>query len=183
LLEIHHLTWIQYAEGFPENCFLGCKDKAKRYVRRHVLLLSFTAIQQTPSRCARVVDAKAFDPYQLPHYAFYTPDLDHDGHDGPKEQRLDAAAHWLQQFLEPLLRDRGIMSRTLIVVTFDESQLYTHHHIYTVFLGDMIQQGYEETQRYDHYSVLRTIEENFALGTLGVEDVTASPITRVWKNR
>ena len=178
LLEIHHLTWIQYAEGFPGNCFL--EDAVGRYVRRHVPLLSFTAIQQTPDRCARVVDAKTFDPHQLPHYAFYSPDLDNDGHDGPKEKRLDTAAHWLQQFLEKL-PDRGIMSRTLIVVTFDESKSYLHNHIYTVFLGGMVRRKHKEPRRYDHYNVLRTIEENFALGTLGAEDATASPITHVWE--
>ena len=156
------------------------EDAVGRYVRRHVPLLSFTAIQQTPDRCARVVDAKTFDPHQLPHYAFYSPDLDNDGHDGPQEKRLDTAAHWLQQFLEKL-PDRGIMPRTLIVVTFDESKSYLHNHIYTVFLGGMVRRQYKEPRRYDHYNVLRTIEENFALGTLGAEDATASPITHVWE--
>jgi len=33
---------------------------------------------------------------------------------------------------------------------------------------------------YDHYSLLRTIEEAFELGTLGLEDTKAVPIGGIW---
>jgi hypothetical protein len=37
-----------------------------------------------------------------------------------------------------------------------------------------------ETERYNHYSLLRTIEENFDLGSLGREDKTANWFRFLW---
>jgi hypothetical protein len=178
LLEAHKLTWTQYAENYPGNCFLGehSADRARLYYRKHVPFLSFKEIQTT-DRCANVVSADKFDPHHLPNYAFYTPNMRNDGHD----TGLDFAAHWLQGFLDPLLADPIVMKDTLIVVTFDESASPSSNHIYTVFLGDMVKPGTDPRRR-DHYSLLRTIEDNFGLGTLGPGDAAAAPIADAWKN-
>ena len=107
LLEAKQLTWTQYAEGFPGQCFRGSRHA--RYARRHVPFMSFTSIQNTPKQCAHIVNAQTFDPHNLPHYAFYSPDLDHDGHD----TGLETAAAWLQMFLDPLLHAPGVIKNTL----------------------------------------------------------------------
>jgi hypothetical protein len=73
------------------------------------------------------------------------------------------------------------MERTLIEVTFDESDSYFHNHIYTAFLGGPVKKGYVEDRELTHYEVLRTIEDNFSLGTLHAEDAETSPILSVWK--
>lgn len=177
LLEAKQLTWKQYADGLPEPCFTG--SRYGRYARKHVPFMSFLSIQHDAQRCAHVVDERAFDPHHLPHYAFYSPDMNHDGHD----TSLDTAAVWLKEFLTPLLANGSLMDTTLIVVTFDESASQGGHddnHIYTVFLGNMVKKGYVETRPYDHYNVLRTIEENFGLGTLDTQDAASSPIVHVW---
>ena len=73
------------------------------------------------------------------------------------------------------------MKGTLVIVTFDESELFEKtERIYTVFLGDMVKPG-EITKTYTHYSVLRTIEDNFGLPPLNSGDSNAEPITEVWK--
>ncbi|MDB5032921.1 MAG: hypothetical protein JWQ98_162 [Chlorobi bacterium] len=174
LLEPKGLTWKQYAEGYPGNCFTG--TSAGRYRRKHVPFLSFTNIQHDPARCANVMSAEKFDTHNLPSYAFYSPDMDDDGHD----TGLDSAVTWLQKFLDPILADPVAMKNTLIEITFDESETYSHNHIYTVFLGDMVKKGYVESAPYDHYNVLRTVEDNFGIGTLGKADSTSSPITGIW---
>ncbi len=174
LLEPAGLTWKQYAEGYPGNCFTGSSEG--RYRRKHVPFLSFTTIQNNPARCANVVAADQFNPRALPNYAFYSPDMDDDGHD----TGLDSAVSWLRKFLDPILADPAAMKNTLIEITFDESKSYSHNHIYTLFLGDMVKPGYVETRAYDHYNVLRTIEENFGIGTLGKADAESSPITYIW---
>jgi hypothetical protein len=173
LLEEHHLTWTQYAEDYPGHCFLGehSADRAKLYRRKHVPFLSFQSIQTSPSRCANVVPASQLDWHHLPNYAFYTPNMRNDGHD----TGLDFAANWLKGFLAPVLDDHEVMKDTLIVVTFDESQTQSSNHIYTVFLGDRVQPG-TDPKKHDHYSLLRTIEDNFGLGTLGAKDAVAEPI-------
>jgi hypothetical protein len=174
LLEAKGLTWKQYAEGYPGDCFTGSSHE--RYRRKHVPFLSFIPIQRNPARCANVVNASAFDPHHLPNYAFYSPDMDDDGHD----TGLDSAVTWLQKFLDPLLADRSVMANTLIEITYDESKTYSHNHIATIMLGDMVKPGFQEDHAYDHYNVLRMIEDNFGLGTLGANDSLSSSITGIW---
>ena len=76
------------------------------------------------------------------------------------------------------------MKKTLTVVTFDESgdtSPEADNLIYTVFLGGMVQSNREVRDNYNHYNVLRTIEENFGLCPLGEGDGGAKPIADVWK--
>jgi acid phosphatase len=94
---------------------------------------------------------------------------------------IDLSMQWLDGFLQPILNDPVAMTGTLVVVTFDESAHYAHNRIVTLFLGPMVKSGYTDLTCVDHYNVLRTIEDNFALGTLGGEDARSSPITSVWK--
>src|SRR5689334_1463003 len=76
LLEAQGKDWKLYAEGFPGRCFLGSTRGA--YARKHVPFLNFANIQDNPTRCAKVVSAKAFATDaangRLPDYAMYVPD-------------------------------------------------------------------------------------------------------------
>jgi len=200
LLDARGLTWRQYAEAFPGNCYTGESASRSLYGRKHVPFLSFESITKDPARCRNVVPAERFDRRNLPAFAMYAPDACHDGHDicggplekakggigrtGPGRRQLDQAAAWLEVFLEPLLADPEVMKDTLVVVTFDESEDEAHNHIYTVFLGGMVERGAEVLACYDHYNVLRTIEDNFGIGTLGAEDERSVPIVSgVWRTR
>lgn len=175
LLEAKDLGWAQFAEDYPGtavNCFTG--DYRGRYGRKHAPFLSYTPITGS-SRCVRHVMNAAHVPFPLPNYSLYVPNMDNDGHD----TSVAYSANWLKGFLEPLL-SRPELARTLVVVTYDESQT-GDNPIYTVFLGSMIQAGTTDDAARDHYSLLRTIEENFQLGTLGREDLKSSPILAIWK--
>jgi acid phosphatase len=177
LLEEHHLTWTQYAENYPGNCFLGDGTPDKLYRRKHVPFLSFKSIQ-TPARCKEhVVNTDQFDWHNLPNYALFTPNMRNDGHD----TSLAIAADWVHnKFLKPVLDDPTLLKDTLVVVTFDESATQSSNHIYTVFLGGMVKPGVD-SKHYDHYNLLRTIEDNFGVSTLGAQDETSVPIVDSWK--
>ena len=69
----------------------------------------------------------------------------------------------------------------LFVVTFDEGLGTGSNHIYTALFGPGVVPGSVSTSRYDHYSLLRTIEDALGLGTLGQEDARASAIAGVWQ--
>jgi len=72
----------------------------------------------------------------------------------------------------------------LFIVMFDEGRRWwRRNHIYTVVFGDPVMPGSVSDMRYDHYSLLRTIEALFGLGTLGRQDATAPVITGLWKGR
>jgi hypothetical protein len=200
LLEAKQMTWKNYAEGYPgtsEICFIADDNESTGYVRRHVPFLSFENVQHSKARCANVVDAMQFksdvDQNRLPTLTFYSPNLCNSGHGGKPfcsfgsnarpEVRLDAAAKWLESFVDLLLRDTSFIRESLIIITFDESHNYDplNNRVYTLFLGDMVNAGAEYTARIDHYSVLRTIEYLFSLGTLGENDDHRDPIMSVWK--
>jgi Phosphoesterase family len=188
LMQARGLSWKNYAQGYPappgpdsnsHQCFKG--NFAGRYARKHVPFISFIPIQQ--QECANVVTASQFNKDinkgTRPEYAFYTPDLDNDGHD----TSLAYATKWLRSFLEPLRQDQAFMTGTLIIVTFDESRNGSPdagNHIYTVFLGPMVRPQ-QVQEAYNHYDVLRTIEENFGLCPLGAGDDGARPIMSVWR--
>ena len=103
--------------------------------------------------------------------------MDNDGHDQVWSAKLglSKAWRWLGGFLEFLRLYKEAMKATLIVVTFDESRTPSAKYgnrIYRVFLGAMVkpwQQGRDAepySRRYNHYNLLRTIEDNFGLGHL-----------------
>jgi phospholipase C len=181
LLEAKGRTWKVYAEGYPGHCFLG--SRAGTYVRKHVPFLSFKNVQTNPARCERIVDAAvlATDVRQgtLPDYAVYVPDVTHDGHD----TGVRAADQWLAETFGPLLGDPRFMRDMVFIVTFDEGRgWWRRNHIYTVLYGDRVMPGSVSDTRYDHYSLLRTIEEILDLGSLGQYDTRASAITGMWKH-
>ena len=205
------LNWKNYAEDYPasptsQRAFLG--DRKGRYARKHVPFLSFREVQNKTfhnvigvdthdQHNAFVSDISGFiaDPqkHPLPEYMFYSPNLDDDGHDPTSNPQvgLKKAADWLRGFLTTWLRfdDKtwqpkdNAMKRTLVVITFDESEgSGTPERIYTVFLGAMVKPQ-EVSMPYNHYGVLRTIEDNFGLDPIHktTGDGAAGVITGVWK--
>jgi len=181
LLDAKGLSWGVYAEGYPGGCFLG--DKSGLYARKHVPFLSFTSVQKSPALCARVKDAAAFDADaaagRLPAYSLYVPDLNDDGHD----TGVDAADQWLAGFLGPRLDDANFMNGLLVVVTFDESASKTDSRILTILAGGGAAAGASSDAPYDHYSLLKTIENGLGLGDLGRKDSSAAAIDGVWGNK
>ena len=181
LLEANGKTWKNYAEGYPGNCFLG--SKKGKYYRKHTPFLSYKNVQKNPSRCANVVDEKQFDldvkNKSLPDYSFYTPDQNNDGHD----TSIKFADAWLAKKFGPLLKDPEFMKDLLFVVTLDESENSRTggNHIYTILYGDSVNAGYDSAVRYDHFSLLRTIEDTLEIGSLDLQDAKATPINDVWK--
>jgi hypothetical protein len=68
------------------------------------------------------------------------------------------------------------------VITYDEAEgSNRENRIYTVFLGDMVKAGMKVDKEYSHYSLLRTVEDNWGLPTLNSGDSGAGPIVDIWK--
>jgi hypothetical protein len=186
------LDFKQYAEELPDTPCpwniggLHVAEKRGNYVRRHVPFLSFREVQE--KMCDRVVrvDSSKADNFfvqdarkGLVAYSFYTPNMNHDGHDTTAE----VAGSWVKKFLDESFPPK-LRQATLVIVTFDESGGNDDNRVYTVFLGDMIKDKIEPAvlaRRYTHYSVLRTIEDNFGLAPLTANDRDADPITGIWK--
>jgi len=118
----------------------------------------------------------------------------------PKERAptlVDQAAEWLEGFFERLKfpgPNSHFPPNTLVVVTYDEADFeaafdppkdkkYFYdgpNQIYTVLLGDMIEPGGVAYEGYNHYSLIKTIEHNFGLGSLGKNDKDANWFKFLW---
>ncbi len=136
----------------------------------------------------------------LPEYSWITPSVWGDGHwmwgsysepDRRAPNLVHQLANWLERFFG-VLEFPGPKSRippgTLVVVTFDESEYDLNYQtvenygsdsdrpnqIYTVLLGDGIEPRRIDSECYNHYSLLRTIELNFGLDSLGKNDRDAN---------
>jgi len=184
LLERIGLTWKVYAENYPGNCFLGQiwgTVAEGQYVRRHVPFLSFRNVQQNFARCnEHIVNAAVLDgdiaSGALPTFSFYVPDNLHNGHDsGPA-----VADAWLEGRFGSLLLDSRFMDGTLFILTYDESLSTNDSRVATLFLGAMVKRTVVPFNRYDHFSLLHTIENVLGLGTLERSDAAASLITGIW---
>jgi hypothetical protein len=75
---------------------------------------------------------------------------------------------WLHSFLGP--RYNKFPPGTLFVITWDEDDYSEENHIFTSLSGSMITPGTKNHEQYNHYSLLKTVEKNWNLGTLGRND-------------
>lgn len=205
------LQWAAYMESYvpeatPWSPTFSPKDAPPYYIK-HNPFASFASVVRNEARWKRIQNESAlFSDLlndTLPEYAWFTPNIWNDGHwlNGTKEestprapQLVDQLAVWLESFFKKL-RFPGPTShlppRTLVVVTFDESDFEEDYlpdqasaydgpnQIYTVLLGDMVDPG-EEEEGYNHYSLLRTIEVNFGLGHLNRNDAEANYFQFLW---
>jgi hypothetical protein len=80
--------------------------------------------------------------------------------------------------LTPLLSNTNFNTdRTLIILTFDEGLTSGTNQVYSVLLGGAVSSakvGTTDNTAYNHYSLLKTVETNWALGNLGENDVSAT---------
>ncbi|KAI9597709.1 phosphoesterase family-domain-containing protein [Syncephalis fuscata] len=178
LLEKKGISWKAYMENYPgnkDNCYVDSDGSNNLYRRKHNPFMVAENVRENPQRCAKIVNADEFEQdlnaNNLPQYSYYTPNMNNDGHD----TTLEYATAWLKGFLEPKLANPDFLHRTLIVVTFDEAENYfIRNQVYTVLLGQAAgTPGLVDNTEYNHYSLLRTVEDNWNLGTLGRKDVKA----------
>ncbi len=160
-------TFGGYSESLPERGFTGCW--AGDYGRKHAPWVHFTNVPG-----ANNLPFTAFPAYdRLPTVSFIVPNVQNDMHDGSIAQG-DA---WLRTHLGPLI-DWGQNHDTLVVLTWDEDFGTAGNRIPTLFLGPMVRPGrYDESV--DHYRVLRTVEDLFALPHAG-NSATVQPIADCW---
>ncbi|MBL8684615.1 MAG: phosphoesterase [Myxococcales bacterium] len=181
------------------------------YVVKHNPFALFESVVRDRDRWARIDNEAAFFADvlngELPEFAWFTPNMWSDGHwlDGTEVESkprapalVDQSARWLERFFDRLKfpgPDSHLPPKTLVVVTFDEADFEEDYipeqdspydgpnQVYTVLLGDVVAEGTFEEQGYNHYSLLRTVEQNFSLGHLGKNDAGANWFQFLWNKR
>ncbi|KIM65607.1 hypothetical protein SCLCIDRAFT_22508 [Scleroderma citrinum Foug A] len=179
LLELEGISWAEYMENMPTDGYQGYNytnsDGYTYYVRKHNPLIVYDSVSQNPGRAARIRNFNDFaydvGNNTLPQWFFVTPNMKDDGHDTD----INYQAQWLNYWLLPLLKNSNFNTeKTLILLTFDETELYTiNNNVYSILLGGAIPdhlKGTTDDTFYTHYSTITTIQNNWKLRNLGRHD-------------
>lgn len=110
----------------------------------------------------------------LPAVSFVIPNLANDMHDGTIAQ----ADTWLKAHMGSYA-NWARSHNSLLIVTFDEDDYGLENRIFTVFYGARVKVG-RYSERVDHYTVLRTIEDIEGTAPLGTT-VVKRAIRSVWE--
>ena len=172
-----------------------------QYADKHNPFVYFHSIIDDPARCAahvvnlRELDRDLASAAATPNYAFITPNLCHDGHDAPcsngEPGGLISADAFLRAWVPKILAAAAFKKDGLLIVTFDEGTAGDAccgeqplpggpqpgrfgpggGRTGAVLISPFIRPGTVSTRDYNHYSLLRSIEDLFGLPHLGYADM------------
>ena len=167
-------TWKAYMESMPSPCFVG--DSGSLYRQKHNPFIYFDNIRTSPDRCANIVPFSQFDAdlqaNALPNYVWITPNMCNSMHDCP----LSTSDAWLQTWVTKILASPTWQQNGVLFLTFDESngaddsgccQYAAGGHILTMVISPLAKPAYQSPIAYDHFSLLRTIEQAWGMPLLG----------------
>jgi hypothetical protein len=189
-LEAASLSWKAYMELMPAPCTHpttnGIDPYLVGYATRHNPFMYYTDVvgpdlTVTPARCVDhdvPYTALATDlaDHTVPNYSLIVPSTCNDAHDRGVSCSLPTADAWLSQNVPQLLASPEYQSGGAIFITFDESDITDTRgccgnaqggRIFTLVLSPHVgTAGADTTTAYNHYSLLRTIEDGFGLPCL-----------------
>jgi acid phosphatase len=150
-------TFISYAEDLPEVGFLG--ESSGKYVRRHNPAVYWVGdgINQLPGAVIQPLSAFPENLSLLPTLCFVVPNNSNNMHDGTISQ----GDQWLYSHLFNYIQ-WAKTHNSLFILTFDEDNKTLDNQVATLFTGEMVKTG-NYSQKINHLSVLRTIEEMYGL--------------------
>jgi hypothetical protein len=164
------------------------------YAVRHNPFVYFHSIVDRIECERNVVDLSRLDSdlkkaATTPSFAMVVPNLCHDGHDAPcvdgSPGGLESADGWLREWIPKILDSPAYAEGSLVVVTFDEGMDSDRRfccgqpvgpntdsgrgggRVGAVLLSRLVKRGSVDDTPYNHYSLLRTIEDLFELDHLG----------------
>lgn len=185
LLEAGGVSWSIYGEGQPYSGFeanwVNQDTGANMYVRKHNPMMSYNSATGDVSRLAKSKNLTMFyeelDSNTLPQWIWITPNMTSDGHDSS----VTVAGDWARNFIEPLLSNENFnIDRTLIILTWDECENYLiENRVLAILLGSAVPDdlvGTTHSTKFSHYSLTKTAEDNWGLGSLGKNDVDADSL-------
>ncbi|MHB8619502.1 MAG: alkaline phosphatase family protein [Chloroflexota bacterium] len=175
-LESHGKSWKAYMEDLPRPCSLSSTARGSGggvYVLKHDPFLYFQDIRTNPVRCRRVVpltqiNADLSSP-SMPDFAWISPNLQHDMHDGS----VAGGDRWLAGFVPRILTSPAWKQNGLLAITWDEGRTNQAccgvpggGHVATLLISPLSKPGYRFATPATHYSLLRTVEDIWGLGHL-----------------
>jgi phospholipase C len=167
-LEANDLSWRAYMEGMPADTSAPCPfpSGGEGYAKKHNPFAYFASIQNDSDRCENVV------PYSqlaadleagLANFTWITPDLCHDTHDCA----VEVGDAWLAVNIPAILGH--LSGNDLLFLVYDEGETDEGGggHVVCIVAGPGARTGSTSPTFYNHFSLLRTVEDRFGLGYLG----------------
>ncbi|SOE07883.1 alkaline phosphatase family protein [Streptomyces sp. Ag109_G2-15] len=163
-------TWKSYNESLPSQGSTVCSSG--NYAQKHNPWFGFSNV---PTNTAMTFAQFPTDYTTLPKVSFVVPNLCSDMHDCSVstgdtwiQNNLGAYATWAQTH------------NSILLVTFDEDNKQSGNRIPTVVYGQHVTPGSSTATTYNHYNVLRTVEDLAGLTTHAGNAASASDITGIW---
>jgi len=180
-LETAGKSWKGYMESMPSPCFVG--DAPPLYRQKHNPFIYFDSVRTDPARCAKIVPFTEFatdlHANALPDFVWITPNMCNDGHDCA----VSASDAWLRTWVPQILQSPAWQDNGALFITFDEGKkgdgrccVYAEGgRIVTLVISPLGKPAFSSDIAYDHYSLLRTIEQAWNLPLLGKAACDCSP--------
>jgi hypothetical protein len=169
-IETSGRTWKSYQESMPSACFIGNTGQYAQFTNPFIY---FDSIRLDAARCERsIVPLTQLDTdlvaNALPNFVFIMPDKCDSGHDCSAE----TADGWLSNMVAKLQASPALGQNSLIIVTFDEgvkrdTSIKTRGQVATLLISPLAQAGFNDSNAYSHYSLLKTILVAWNLPDLG----------------
>jgi phosphatidylinositol-3-phosphatase len=185
-------TWRAYQEDLPYPGFAGVSYL--NYVRRHNPIIDFTdtcAANQANNSVPYTQLATDIANHATPNYAYITPNLQNDAHDGP----LATADLWLSEHVPAILALPEFQpgGDGILFVVWDEADLGSDGdtqdnrctstisdgcggRVATLIIGPQVKPAYKSSVRYDHANLLKTICDAMGLTSCPGAGAVANPM-------
>ncbi|WP_171171435.1 alkaline phosphatase family protein [Streptomyces sp. I05A-00742] len=164
-------TWASYNESLPAEGSTICKSG--KYRQKHNPWFGFGNV---PTSTAHTFDAFPTDYTKLPTVSFVVPNMCSDMHDCS----VSTGDSWLKKNLKGYA-DWAKTHNSLLLVTFDEDNRLSGNRIPTVLYGQPVKAGSTSGTTYNHYDVLRTIEDMYGTAHAG-NAARGKDITGIWNS-
>jgi phospholipase C len=162
------LTFTGYSEDLPSPGSTTCTSGD--YARKHAPWVNFSNV---PAEDNQPFSAFPTDYSTLPTVSWVVPNLCNDMHDCS----ITTGDTWLRDQLDGYVQ-WAASHNSILITTFDEDDSAGDNQIATIFNGQPVKPGVY-TERIDHFSVLRTVEDMYGLPHAGAAE-QATPITDAW---
>ncbi|MFI0787072.1 alkaline phosphatase family protein [Streptomyces lydicus] len=162
-------SWASYNESLPAEGSTTCKSG--NYAQKHNPWFGFSNV---PTNTAHTLDAFPTDFTKLPTVSYVVPNLCSDMHDCS----VSTGDTWLKTHLKSYA-DWAKTHNSLLLLTFDEDNRLSGNRIPTVFYGQQVTPGSTSGTTYNHYDVLRTIEDMYGTSHAG-KAADAKDISGIW---
>ena len=187
----HGYTWRSYQENMPYAGYQGLFGGTDNtYARRHNPLIDFSDVCPGTGQDKNSVPysqmATDFAQGNVANYAYITPNLQEDAHDGTPEE----ADQWLQANLPAILARPEFRpgGDGILFIVWDEGTLNTDDRcsasvatgcggrVPNLVIGPRVKPGYESTVTYHNENVLKTVCVAMGLSTCPGAAQNAAPM-------